>query len=48
MPYNFVAEVFTERKFVADLLQKITILHGKRPFCVIEPNLGVGLRGNVR
>jgi len=37
MPYNFVADIFTQRNFVADFFKQSEILHGNRPFCVFEP-----------
>jgi len=44
MPYNFVVTIFKQRNFVADfLLVKCTFFHGKRLFCVFEPQMG--LRG---
>jgi len=44
MPYNVVADVFTQRNFVADFLpEKCNFyLDGKRPFCVFVPSLGRG------
>jgi len=40
MPYNFVAEIFHIKNFVADFFKKRAILEGKRPFYVFEPPLG--------
>jgi len=36
MTYNFAADSFTQRNFVADFLQAKSILDGSRPFCVFE------------
>jgi len=40
MPYNFVADSFTQRNFVTDVLQAKFDFKKKQPFCVFEPPLG--------
>ena len=44
MPYNFAADSFTQRNFVANFLQaKCDCFYGNRPFCVFEtPFRGLG------
>jgi len=42
MPYNFVADSFTQRNFIADFLRTKSILDGNRPFCVWAPSGGRG------
>jgi len=49
MLYNFVAEVFTQRNFVADFLQAKCEFTPKTAVLGFEPPLrGGGLSGNVR
>ena len=40
MPYNFAADSFHTRNFVADFLQAKCIFNRNRPFCVLRPPLG--------
>jgi len=40
MPYNFAADSFLTKKFVADFFRRSAILHGNRPFCVFEITFG--------
>jgi len=48
MPYNFAADSFPQRNFVADFHQaKCDFFYGNRPFCVFETPY-LGLRCNVR
>ena len=47
MPYNLPLTVFTQINFVADFLQRSSIIQKKRPFAFLSPPFG-GLRGNVR
>jgi len=40
MPYNFAADSFHTKNFVADFLQAKCNFLGNRPFCVLRPPLG--------
>jgi len=48
MPYNFAADSFHTKNFVADFLQaKSDFFYANRPFCVLQTPFGA-LRGSVR
>jgi len=40
MPYNFEADSFHTKNFVANFFKRSAILDGNRPFCFFEPHLG--------
>jgi len=40
MPYNYAADSFHTKNFVADLLQVKCDFRGKRPFYISEPPMG--------
>ena len=40
MPYNLPLTVFTQINFVADFLQRSSIIQEKRPFAFLSPPLG--------
>jgi len=42
MPYNFVADSFTQRNFVAEFLRAMCDFSWKKPFCVFESSFERG------